>query len=399
MKFSEIIGHEQLKQRLRHTVAENRVSHAQLFLGPEGSGKLALAIAYAQYINCRHRTPDDSCGECPSCKKYGKLIHPDLHFIYPINKNKEFENKKIVFSTDYLPVWRNFLHENNYYVTLGDWYDAIGIEKKQGIINADDADSVNRTLSYKAYESEYKVMIIWMVEKMNQTSANRLLKNLEEPPEKTLFLLITENQHQVISTILSRTQLVKVQQLEDTEIQHALEQRYGLEHAEARNISLLAEGNYGWALKLSGIVGSGIKAIDEERIRFELFREWMRRCFSMGSVFKDYDKFLELVPKLLMDNSREKQKEFLAYSLSMFRTCLHYHIGNHHLVKLVGEELEFVIKFSPFIHPRNIHFLTEEFNTAIQQIERNASANLIYTDLSHLLARILRMPASAQVKK
>lgn len=398
MKFSEITGHEVLKQRLKRTVFDNRVSHAQLFLGPEGSGKLALAIAYAQYINCRHRSPDDSCGECPSCRKYSKLIHPDLHFIYPINKTKEVD-EKVVRSTDFLPAWREFLHENNYYPSLSDWYDKIGIEKKQGFINAEDADSINRTLAYKAYEAEYKVMIIWMVEKLNATSANRLLKNLEEPPDKTLFLLITENQHQVISTILSRTQLVKIPQLSDLEIQHALETKCNVEPSEARKVALIAEGNYGWAMKLSGSVGSGVKALDEEKQRFIVFREWMRRCYSMGAALKDYEKFVELLPVLLSDNSREKQKEFLSFSLSMFRMCLHYHIGNHYLVKLFGEELEFVIKFSPYIHSRNIQLLDEEFNKAILHIERNANANIVFTDLTHLLARILRIPEVAQAKK
>ena len=397
MKFSDIIGQDPLKQRLRRTVLDNRVSHAQLFLGPEGSGKLALALAYAQYINCRKRTPEDSCGECPSCRKYSKLIHPDLHFIYPINKTKEVDDKKI-FSKDFIIPWREFLIQNKYYVSLPDWYEKIGIEKKQGMINADEADGINRSLAYKAYEAEYKVMIIWMVEKMNTVSANKLLKNLEEPSDKTLFLLISENQEQIIATILSRAQLIKFPRLQDADIQQALEKQYEIAAADAVKISRLADGNYTAALMLAGKTGSGSVSLETERERFITFREWMRRCFTISGNLKDYDKLLETIPLLIGDGSREKQKEMLAYGLDMFRICLQYNVGNHHLVKLDGEELAFVKNFSPFIHTRNIEKFDEELNRAIFHIERNANANIVLTDLSHLIARILKIPATPQVK-
>ena len=398
MKFSDIIGQEPLKQRLRRTVLENRVSHAQLFLGSEGSGKLALALAYAQYINCRNRTPDDSCGECPSCKKYSKLIHPDLHFLYPINSTKEVTGNKVL-SKDFIVPWREFLTENKYYVSLPDWYDKIGIDKKQGFINAEDADGINRTLAYKAYEAEYKVMIIWMVEKMNAVSANKLLKNLEEPPAKTLFILISENLEQIIATILSRAQLIKVPRLKDADIQKALEQQYQVAEADASKIARLADSNYTAALMLAGKTGSGNLSLAAEQERFNLFREWMRRCFTIAGNLKDYDKLLDVIPSLLGDGSREKQKEMLAYGLEMFRICLQYNVGNQHLVKLDGDELAFVKNFSPFIHPQNIEKFNEEFNRAIFHIERNANAQLVLTDLSHLIARILKIPAAPVAKK
>lgn len=398
MKFSDIIGQEPLKQRLIRTVLDNRVSHAQLFLGPEGSGKLALALAYAQYINCRKRTPEDSCGECPSCRKYSKLIHPDLHFIYPINKTKEVDDKK-VFSKDFIAPWREFLQENNYYVSLPDWYEKIGIEKKQGMINADEADGINRTLAYKAYEAEYKVMIIWMVEKMNSTSANKLLKNLEEPSDKTLFILISENQEQIIATILSRAQLIKFPRLHDVDIQQALEFQHQVGTVDAKKIARLADGNYTAALMLAGKTGSGSVSLETEQERFGLFRDWMRRCFTIAGNLKEYDKLQEMLPLLLVDGSREKQKEMLAYSLNMFRICLQYNVGNQHLIKLDGEELDFVKNFSRFVHPRNIKLFDEEFNRAIFHIERNANAQIVLTDLSHLIARILKIPAMPQAKK
>ena len=397
MKFSDIIGQEPLKQRLKRTVSDNRVSHAQLFLGPEGSGKLALALAYAQYINCRKRSAEDSCGECPSCKKYSKLIHPDLHFIYPINKTKEVDEKK-VFSKDFVAPWREFLLQNSFYVTLPDWYEKIGIEKKQGLINADEADGINRTLAYKAYEAEYKVMIIWMVEKMNATSANKLLKNLEEPPDKTLFILISENQEQIIATIQSRAQLIKIHRIDDSEIQQALENKYDFASDEAKKIARLSNGNYAVALMLAGKAGSGNNSLESERERFGIFREWMRLCFTIASNLKEYDKLQETIPLLIGDGSREKQKELLAYSLEMFRICLQYHVGNQQLIKLDGEELDFVKKFSTFIHPRNIKYFDDEFNRAIFHIERNANAQIVLTDLSHLIARILKVPATPQPK-
>lgn len=398
MKFSDIVGQQALKQRLKRTVTENRVSHAQLFLGPEGSGKLAMALAYAQYINCRKRTADDSCGECPSCRKYSRLIHPDLHFIYPINKTKEVDDNKI-YSTDFIAPWREFLPGSHYYVTLPEWYEKIGIEKKQGLINADDADTINRTLAYKAYEAEYKVMIIWMVEKMNITSANKLLKNLEEPPDKTLFILIAENQEQIIATIRSRAQLVKFTRLSDSEISSGLVNGFELSQNNANSIARLADGSYTRALMLAGKTGSGSVTPESEREKFTIFREWMRRCFTIAKDLKEYDKLLETIPLLLLDGSREKQKEFLSYSLDMFRICLQYNVGNQHLVRLEGDELAFVKNFSAFIHPRNIAKFDEEFNRAIFHIERNANANIVLTDLSHLIARILKIPATPQPKK
>ncbi len=398
MKFSDIVGQEPLKQRLKRTVYDNRVSHAQLFLGTEGSGKLALALAYAQYINCRKRTAEDSCGECPSCRKYSKLIHPDLHFLYPINSTKEVASGKVL-SKEFIAPWREFVLQNNYYISLPDWYEKIGIEKKQGFINAEDADGINRTLAYKAYEAEYKVMIIWMVEKMNPTAANKLLKNLEEPPDKTLFILISENLEQIIATIQSRAQLIKFPRLLDSEIQQALEIQHQVNQSDAQKIARLANGNYTVALMLAGKTGSGSVSLNAELDRFVTFREWMRRCFTIARDLKEYDKLQETIPLLIGDGSREKQKELLAYSLEMFRICLQYHVGNHHLVKLDGEELDFVKKFSAYIHPQNIEKFDEEFNRAIFHIERNANAQIVLTDLSHLIARILKIPAAIQLKK
>lgn len=398
MRFSEIPGQHKIKQRLILSVIENRVSHAQLFLGPEGSGKLALALAYAQYINCRNRTPEDSCGTCPSCNKYNKLIHPDLHFLYPINKTKEIDEKKVT-NKDFIIPWREFLLENNFFVSLPDWYDKIGIEKKQGIINAEDADSVNHTLAYKAYEAEYKVMIIWMIEKMNTVAANKLLKNLEEPPDKTLFILISENHDQVISTILSRTQLVKIPRLEEDAIFESLTSRYQLPAENLRNIARQAEGNFKIAVDCTEQATGDSSSPDLEKERFILLRDWMRRIYVFGAKKKEYDSLQEVIARLVGDGSREKQKEILGYSLKMLRLCMQYHLGNKQLVLFTGEELDFISKFSAFIHPRNISRIDEEINRAIFHIERNANANIVFTDLSHIVAHLIKIPSIAQPKK
>jgi len=398
MLFRDVPGQSKIKQRLIQSVRENRVSHAQLFMGPEGSGKLALAIAYAQYINCRHRTPEDSCGVCPSCNKFGKLIHPDLHFLYPINKTKEISDSKVTHK-DFIPAWREFLLENRSFITLPSWYDKIGIEKKQGFISADDSDSVNTTLAYKAYEAEYKVMIIWMAEKMNTTASNKLLKNLEEPPPKTLFILICENQEQVIGTIRSRAQLIKFPRIEDLAVKQALVEKLGVPDATAASIALQAEGNFRMALELADSADKETEAAHPEKEQFILLRDWMRKIYVFGAKQKEYDQLQEVITRLIGDGSREKQKEFLAYSLKVLRLCLQYHIGNKELVPYSGEELDFISKFAAFVHPRNIALFDSEINKAILHIERNANANFVFTDLSHMMARLIKIPSSAQSKK
>ena len=378
MLFRDIPGQQAIKERLIRTVTENRVSHAQLFLGPEGSGNLALAIAYAQYINCQSRSLADSCGTCPSCIKYNKLAHPDLHFIYPIAKTKEVDEKPV--SRLFVAHWRKLLIEKSGFISLSDWYEEIGIEKKQGIINAEDASEVVRTLSYKSFESEYKVMIIWMVEKLFHAAAPKLLKIIEEPPEKTLFILVSENSDQVINTILSRTQLVKVPRISDEDIAASLLNRYEMSREVAHKVALLANGNLVEAALLVRRTGS-------ENYNFEQFRNWMLMCWSGD------------VPKMLAFGGglsslgREKLKDFFAYGLRIVRSCLIYRHSENVSLKFEGKELEFVQKFSAFIHSKNAAFIAEEFEKALFHIERNANIAILFADLSITMARLLKMPA------
>ncbi len=409
MKFSEIIGQDLLKQRLIKTVVDNRISHAQLFLGSEGCGKLALALAYAQYINCSNRSGNDSCGVCPSCIKYNHLTHPDLHFIFPINKTKEVDSTKI-YSKDFLAPWREFLLENQYYVALTDWYEKIGIEKKQGLINADDADSVSSVLQLHAYEAEYKVVVIWMPEKMNLSAANKLLKILEEPPGKTLFCLIAEESEQILPTIWSRTQLIKVPSLSDSEISRELQAKCNQTPAQADTIARVADGNFHFALKqipasaeLSPVSSrKGKETRPKEQVHFEIFCEWMRQCYKISDrnrPLNEYSKLETVVEKILFDGSREQQKEFILYSLKILRSCFQYHIGNAALVRQTEDEMAFIKNFASFAHPNNINELTDTLNLATIHVERNVNGKLIFTDLSHSISILLRKPALPQYKK
>jgi len=357
MKFSDIQGNEGIKQKLIQTILDQRVSHAQLFFGPEGNEKLALAIAYAQLINCKSPTyaplPSrggagggaevDSCGICPSCIKYNKLIHPDLHFIYPVATTKKVSKKPK--SQDFIEEWRRYLLENNYRGNLLDWYAFMGIENKQGIINADDCNEIIHTLSYKSYESEYKVMILWMVEKLYYAAAPKLLKILEEPPDKTLFILISEDPDQIISTIRSRTLLVKIPE-------------------------------------------SDIKREDpDDSANFTAFRNWMRLCFA-----KDVVALVNWSGEIAK-TGRENQKSLLRYSLKIIESCTSINYGNGKTMTSDGEELKFIQNISPYFTSRNIISFTQLFNTAFFHIERNGHAPTLFLDVSLQATRLFHSSA------
>ncbi len=378
MLFKEIIGQEAIKKSLIQTVKENRVSHAQLFLGQNGSGKLALAVAYAQYVNCKNRTDEDSCGVCPSCVKYQKLIHPDLHFIYPIAATKEFKKPK---SIDFIESWRSLLFENKFYINLNQWLEKIEIENKQGIINAEDCNSIIKALGYKSYEAEYKVMIIWMAEKMFHAAAPKLLKILEEPPEKTLFILVSENQDHLLSTILSRAQLVKIPRIKDVDLEQSIMAEGEHDEANIKRAVSISEGNYKLAKK-------HLQSTEADKVNFLKFREWMRCCFTsdlpkLSSFVSDFSKW-----------GRERQKRFFLYALQISRSCMLVNYGQNQLVKLGQEELDWLIKgFSPFINNANINEFAKEFNDAHYAIERNANPSILLMDISLKATKLLKVKA------
>ncbi len=378
MQFKDIIGQDKIKKRLINTVKDNRISHAQLFLGHEGSGKLALAIAYAQYISCKDKQNNDSCGKCSSCIQYNKLIHPDLHFAYPVAPTKKYPKHPV--SEMFLEEWRKLLTKTNYYPNLNDWYKEIDIEKKQGIISAEDCNEIIKTLSLKPYESEYKVMIIWMAEKIFHSAAPKILKILEEPSDKTLFILISENQDKIISTILSRTQIIKIPKISDIDLQNALINKANCTNREAKRVAAIADGNAKRALELINTEG-------EDDFIFIKFRDWMRMCLAINKNIVTLNNFINEIS--IVTGGRERQKELFSYALRTIRECLLSNYENNNLEKLEGEELIFIQKFSSFINSKNAVQLTEEFNKASFHIERNANPKIVFMDLSLTVNKLL----------
>ena len=377
MLFSEIVGHDDLKKRLIQSVNENRVAHAQLFVGTEGSGKMALAIAYAQYINCQNHTESDSCGVCPSCKKYMSLSHPDLHFIFPTATNKSV--KKDPESDLFLAEWREYFSDCQGYVNLSEWFDKLDIENKQGIINVRDASTVIRKLSFKSYESEYKVVILWMPEKLNVFSANKLLKLIEEPPEKTLFLLVAENQEEVLSTIRSRCVLVKVPRLDTAVIKDALVEKCGCSEQLSLDAATMSNGSWPLAKRFSN-------DIDNEMLYADTFRKWMRYCFK-GAV----PELIDFVANEIKGLGREKQKALLEYGLNIFHCSLLINNNISSAVMLTSAEKTFAQNFAPYINMKNVTQICALFEESINQIVRNANAQLVFMDDSLKMSKLLRL--------
>lgn len=374
MLFSEIIGQQQIKQQLLRTAQQGRISHAQLFIGESGFGTLPLALAYAQYINCKNRTSEDACGTCSSCLKYQKIAHPDLHFIFPVASTKEYTGS--VVSKTFISEWRSLL-QTNVYFDLADWYAQINIENKQGIINAEDCNEIIRILNYKSYESEYKVMIIWMVERLFHAAAPKLLKILEEPPDKTLFILIGENQDALLSTILSRTQVLRVPRIENEALLGYLVNECGCNENKAKQFVINADGNL---IKASRLISE-----DESRdYNFEQFKNWMRMCYAKNMI--DITTWVNEIAAI----GRERQKAFLSFALNMLRNCFIKAYLPGQMNKLDPSEVDFINKFSPFIHHQNINFLVEELQSAIYYVERNANAKMVFLDASLRVILLLK---------
>lgn len=373
MFFRDIIGQSEIKERLQHTVAGNRISHAQLFFGQEGFGALPVALAYAQYIHCTNRSETDSCGECPSCQKHSKLVHPDLHFVFPVAISKD-----VRVSTHVIAEWRTALLENPY-ITLDEWFNKLDADNKQPVIGTDESGEILRKLSLTTFEGEYKIMIIWLAEKMNQTAANKLLKILEEPPDKTLFLVVTENEDQLLRTIVSRTQLVKVRSIADADLREALVQRHELSMADAEKITFQADGSYSAARKI-------MERNEQAIFNLATFQKWMRASLKF-----DAAKVLDAVDELAAVG-RERQKNFISYALTLVRESLIFNYADKSLVRMSGEELAFISKFAPFIHAANGEKFIEELDKASLHVERNGSPKMIFLDLSFKANELLNIP-------
>lgn len=364
--FSDVIGQEAIKAKLRQEASEGRVAHAQLFCGPPGVGKLPLALAYARYLSCPHRTATDACGVCPSCVKWEKLVHPDVHFIFPIvNKAK---SPAVSVCNDYLREWRQMLLNQPYFY-LSQWSLQMEGDNKQALIFAKESDEIIRKLSLKSSEGGYKITIIWLAERMNEACANKLLKLLEEPPAQTIFLLIAEQPEQMLTTILSRTQRIYVPRLEAEDIAQTLQQQYGVALEESRAIAHMANGDLVKALET-------IHLSEENELFFNLFVSLMRLAYQRK--IRDMKQWSEQVAAM----GRERQKNFLDYCQRMTRENFIYNLHCGEMNYLNRQEQSFATRFAPFIHERNVIDIMNELTEAQLHIEQNVNARMVWFDFA-----------------
>jgi len=373
MFFEEIIGQTSIKNHLQTSAKNGRVPHAQLFVGKEGSGTLAMAIAYAQFLLCNFSEEENAC-----TLKCSKLQHPDLHFAFPVTTNSSV--KKHPVSNLFLQDWRQFVEEQPY-GSLFNWLEHIGVENKQGLIGVDEAEDIVKKLKLKSYEGGFKVMIIWMAEKMNIAAANKLLKLIEEPPNKTVFLLITEHEEQIINTIKSRCQALHFPVLSEQDIVSALVSGEKISENDAAKIASQAEGNYNKALHLMRNDGNDLF--------FEKwFITWIRTAFRAkgnATVIQELVSWSDTISK----SGRETQKRFLHYCLQFFRQALLLNYASEDLVFLEPKTGFDLSKFAPFVHSENIIAINKALNDAMYHIERNGNAKIILLDLSMKLTRFL----------
>ena len=367
MRFADIIGHDELKARLRAQIDAGRVSHAQLFSGEAGFGTLPLALAYVQYLFCKNRHDGDSCGVCPSCQQIEALAHPDLHFVFPVNK-REKKSGEVVTSDMFLDKWREMWHQKGGIFSAEEWYSMLDLGKTmKGLISAKESEEIIRKLQFKSFSSDYKAMIIWLPEAMNQEAANKILKILEEPWDKTLFILVSEHTELLLQTITSRTQEVSVGRI-DIETLKRIAMAEGKSDHEAHTMARLANGSM---LELRELLRG---ETDEIRATsFELFVRLMRLSYN--------DKHLELFEWAddISALSREGQRQFLLHSVRLLRESYMLHAGLGSLSYLWGEEEKFCRNFAPYIGNQNIEFLVEEIERAMLQIAQNGAPRIVFT--------------------
>ncbi len=403
MQFQTITGQKETKEQLVQMIRHNRLSHALLFLGKEGSGALQLAIAFAQYIVCekvngqrtkdnRQRTTEsslfgeeaqtmssapplgnggtDSCGQCAACKKANELIHPDIHFSYPVITRKPGEKP---VSTDFVKEWREFFSQKPY-GNVYDWLQFIGAENKQGNITAEECNDINRKMSLKSFESEYKILIIWMPEYLTK-NGNKLLKLIEEPPPNTLFIFVAENEDLILPTILSRTQLIKIPLLTNIEIENALEQKEGIKIEKASQIAAVAEGNYREALQLLQHADDDWQA---------MLRDWLNAILKTGPVAQV--KWIDETAKI----GREKQKQFLKYFIHLLEQAVRLRaIGNANEQQITNNDSDFAIRLNKICDIGQQEAIINELDKASYYIERNANAKMLFHALSIRLYHII----------
>ena len=364
MFFRDVIGQDEAKQRLIREAKEGKIAHARLFCGPEGIGKLPLAIAYARYLSCQNPGVDDACGTCPNCMKYNKFAHPDLHFVFPVIKIKS----KDTVSDDFLSEWRELLSQTPYF-NLNMWLKEMGAENQQAQIYVKESDEIIRKLNLKSSQGGYKIMIIWLPEKMNVECSNKLLKLLEEPPSQTIFLLVSEEPEMLLTTIQSRTQRFNLYGIEEKQIAQKLIQQYGILEQDAIDIAHRCEGNFLKALET-------IHLNEENQLFFEMFISLMRLSYQRK--IREMKQWSETMASM----GRERQKQFLQYCQRMIRENFIYNFHVPSITFLNEEERHFSSRFAPFVNERNVIGIMDELSEAQRHIEQNVNARMVFFDFS-----------------
>ena len=376
MLYAEVVGHEALGAKLRESVRSGRVAHAQLFEGHEGAGALALARAHAQYLTCEQPTEADSCGECTSCKAHAKMQHPDLHWCFPFFKA---DGQEKATSEPHQGTWREAMLEGPY-LGVEDWLDRLGADRKQLFISVDEALEVNRKLGLKAFHGGWKVWICWLPETMRVDTANKFLKLMEEPTDRTVMLFVTQHSDRLLATIRSRVQRIQVPNLPLEEATQGLVQRWGVDADMAASLAHVSDGNLAQALRMA-------KA-GQDQPDLERFSAWMRSCWARDgrAMVEGSESFASL--------GREGQKRFLHFALHLVRQSIVGHYGAKELVRLTPAENAFLTKFSKFIHHDNVMALREALEEAHSDVAGNVNGKLVFVDLSLRVHRLLRLPAS-----
>ncbi|ALO15550.1 DNA polymerase III subunit gamma/tau [Salinivirga cyanobacteriivorans] len=365
MKFSEVLGQHQVKKQLTGMATSGRISHNLLFTGPKGSGKLPLAMAYAQYLLCENPTETDSCGECSSCKRISNLEHPDLHLVYPVIKKKSTDKPK---SDDFIELFRELFKAQPYFSYI-DWVVKLNAENKQAGIFVSENEALIHKLSLKSYGGKYKIFIFWMMEKVNMETANKLLKALEEPPENTIFLLISDRTELILPTIISRSQLIRTQILQSDEIAEGLRAQFQMPENEAQKLAVFADGSFNKAISL-------VANSDELGKNLDRFIEYFRMSYSFN---------IEKINKIVNDfktMSRDNIVEFLQYCLFLVRNNMALNMQLEDMVHLTEEERKFSQNFSKMINPNTANLLSREFEEAIFHITRNVNTKIVMFDLA-----------------
>jgi DNA polymerase-3 subunit delta' len=373
MFFKDSIGQQPLKRRLIQSIKDEFIPHAQLFFGREGFGALSLALAYARYLHCTDRQADDACGVCPSCQQFNKLAHPDMHFVFPIINKK---GNKDAFCDDFLREWRAFIAETPY-GTLSDWLEKIAANNAQGLIYSRESDEILRKLSLRSYESDYKILLIWLPEKIHESAANKLLKLLEEPPEKTLFLLVSEEPDKIITTIRSRLQTLIVPPIADEDLAEALQKKHHLPDEDLSLMVRLAKGSYSEAIRM-------ICAAEENENYRDLFITIMRNSWNRDILN------MKAKAEQFANMGRDRQKAFLSYLQRMIRENFLFRLQLPEITYLNRKEREFSVNFSPYVNEANIVDFMEELSLAERHIEANGNPRMIFFDLSMKVAVLLK---------